>query len=262
MGRIRTIKPEFFKHEELFDAELSSRLPLRLAFAGLWTACDREGRFEWKPRTLKTDIMPYDEVDFTAVLEALVSHGFVGRYRAGGKEYGHIPGFSRHQVINTRESASKLPSPSEADESPPEPTGGARVDDASVTGHGPAQGEGKGREGEGEGSEGASAPSGAAGAEADEAVVDFTKEVFDRGVAYLGRAKVPDRQARSIIGKWRGEVGDAEVFSALKDAAREGVTDPVAWITARFAARAEAPVDMRAIAAQAMSDLRAKGIAQ
>ena len=46
MSRIRTVKPELFKHEELFDTELASGLPLRLAFTGLFTVADCEGRFK------------------------------------------------------------------------------------------------------------------------------------------------------------------------------------------------------------------------
>ena len=34
--RIRTIKPEFFTHEILYEAEIRFKLPLRVAFAGLW----------------------------------------------------------------------------------------------------------------------------------------------------------------------------------------------------------------------------------
>lgn len=64
--------------------------------------------------------------------------------------------------------------------------------------------------------------------------VNFTKEVFDRGVAFLARYGMADRNARSIIGKWRKEAGDTETFNALRDASREGVTDPVPWISARL----------------------------
>lgn len=109
MGRIRTIKPSFFKHEELFEAEKASGLPLRVAFAGLWTIADREGRFAWKPKALKTDVLPYDELDFATVLEALVNFGFLVRYSAEGKDYAFIPSFGEHQVINPRESASVIP---------------------------------------------------------------------------------------------------------------------------------------------------------
>ncbi len=113
MSRIRTIKPEFFKHEDLFDAEVESGLPLRLAFAGLWTQCDREGRFVWRPRQLKVDILPYDDADFSRVLDALATRGFVVKYTSNGRDFGHIPSWRRHQVVNNRETASTLPEPSE-----------------------------------------------------------------------------------------------------------------------------------------------------
>jgi hypothetical protein len=133
MARIRTIKPEFFRHEALFEAERATGLPLRLAYAGLWTAADREGRFKWKPRELKLDCLPYDEVDFAAVLDALHQCGAVVKYAFEGAEYGHIPSWHKHQHINQREAQSTLPDPS----------------GASTCMHIPAHGEGKGREGKG-----------------------------------------------------------------------------------------------------------------
>lgn len=106
--RIRTIKPEFFLHEQLFEAERQTGLPLRLAYIGLWCAADREGRFKWEPRKLGIQILPYDEVDFAAVLHALVEANCVIRYGENA-EYGFIPSFKRHQHINQREASSKLP---------------------------------------------------------------------------------------------------------------------------------------------------------
>ena len=115
MARIRTIKPEFFRHERLFEAERESGLPLRLAFAGLWTTCDREGRFAWRPRQLKLDCLPYDELDFSRVLDALTTRGFLVRYRVtdenGAHDFGFIPSWRKHQVINPRERDSELPDP-------------------------------------------------------------------------------------------------------------------------------------------------------
>lgn len=35
MARIRTIKPEFFLHDELFELEKETGLPVRLTFIGL-----------------------------------------------------------------------------------------------------------------------------------------------------------------------------------------------------------------------------------
>ena len=68
--RIRTVKPEFFTHEGLFELEKETGLPIRVAFAGLWCAADREGRFKWEPRRLGVQILPYDQVDFSRVLDA------------------------------------------------------------------------------------------------------------------------------------------------------------------------------------------------
>jgi hypothetical protein len=151
MPRIRTIKPEFFCHEELFDLEVETKLPLRIAFAGLWTICDREGRFKWRPRAIKAQVLPFDDVDFSRVLDALTTRGFVVKYASSGAEYGHVPGFGRHQVVNNREAASVLPKPPET----PQNTGDSRVPDASPArdprdDHAGA-GEGKGTEGEQEG---------------------------------------------------------------------------------------------------------------
>lgn len=145
MARIRTIKPDFFKHEDLYDLEVETGLPVRVAFAGLWTCCDREGRFEWRPRALKTDILPYDEVDFSRVLDALTTRGFVQRYASNGKEYGCVPGFSRHQVINNREKPSDIPEPTQGIEKEQEVTPEPRVDHASTTREGSAQAEGEGK---------------------------------------------------------------------------------------------------------------------
>lgn len=103
MSRIRTVKPELFRHEVLFDAELESGLPLRLAFIGLFTVADCEGRFIWKPRTLKLDVLPHDTVDFAAVLSALERAGFIERYEVDGVHYGLLPSFKKHQQIPTRE---------------------------------------------------------------------------------------------------------------------------------------------------------------
>lgn len=111
MARIRTIKPDFFRHEELYEAEKSSGLPLRIAFAGLWTVADREGRFRWKPSQIKLDVLPFDSIDMTAVLDQLREHGFIQKYSVLDEEYGLIPSFKIHQVINSREAQSRLPGP-------------------------------------------------------------------------------------------------------------------------------------------------------
>lgn len=141
--RIRTVKPELFRHSDLYDLEEETGLPIRVAFIALFTCCDREGRFKWRPRELKIACLPHDTLDFSRVLDALTTRGLLVRYAGSdGSEYGWIPTFTKHQVINNRERASDLPSPTETGIVTREP----RVDHATTT---PAQGkgkEGKGRE--------------------------------------------------------------------------------------------------------------------
>ncbi|MBX3499374.1 MAG: hypothetical protein KF889_08025 [Alphaproteobacteria bacterium] len=207
MARIRTIKPEFFRHHGLWTAERESGLPLRVAFAGLWCAADREGRFRWQPLVLKLDVLPFDDVDFAAVLEALLKHGFVRRYAVDGAAYGVIPSFARHQLINNREKPSTLPAP---------------VDDACGTREGNAEAEGE-REGEGEGN----------GVPSETAAADAATVVFNQGRQWLQRATgKPDGQCRSLLGKWRRDHGDAALIAVLGAAQRAGPIDAVQWIEA------------------------------
>lgn len=147
MARIRTVKPSLFRHLELYQAEVETGLPLRIAWVGLFCCCDREGRFEWKPHELKLDCLPFDPLDFSLVLDAFATRGFIVKYTVGTRHYGVIPTFQIHQFINHREIPSKLPAP-------PFDTRKERVDDALSTRHGYARGEeeGEGRvEGEREG---------------------------------------------------------------------------------------------------------------
>lgn len=187
MARIRTIKPEFFRHEALYEAERETGLPLRIAFAGLWTAADREGRFRWAPRQLKLDCLPYDDADFSRVLDALMTRGFIVKYAVDSKYYGHIPSWKQHQVINNREKPSDLPSPNEINTLTRE----ARVDDASATPLKQVQVEGKGKEGEGE--KDSEAKASGADAPPDPSIPE--REYFMRGREVLGKG------AGGIIGK-------------------------------------------------------------
>ena len=138
--RIRTIKPEFFNHEGIYDAELDTGLPLRLSFIGLWCVADRDGRFKWEPRRLKVKILPYDDTDFSRVLDALATRGFILKYAFETEVFGCIPSFNRHQVINNRERPSELPDPFNCNVIDASATREARVEHASKE-------EGKGKEG-------------------------------------------------------------------------------------------------------------------
>ncbi len=150
MARIRTVKPAFFRHRGLFLAEREEAMPLRVAFAALWCCADREGRFRWEPEELKLDCLPWDEVDFSRVLHALTTRGFIQHYRVQDREYGVIPSFTRHQVINNKEARSEIPA-IELGELISDAclTRASRVPHACPEPLSLSQGEGKGREGKG-----------------------------------------------------------------------------------------------------------------
>ncbi|MEE8298422.1 MAG: conserved phage C-terminal domain-containing protein [Thermodesulfobacteriota bacterium] len=110
MGRIRTIKPELFKHEKLYELEHDSKLPIRIAWIGLLTAVDRNGNFKWRPNALKTDILPYDDIDFSKVLDVLLEGQFLIKYGSPSESFGNIPTFLTHQRIQNTESQATIPS--------------------------------------------------------------------------------------------------------------------------------------------------------
>ena len=100
MARIRTIKPDFFLHEEL--AELS--MTHRLLFIGLWTLADKEGRLDDRPRRIKASIFPWDDCDVDCLLFDLAERGFIVRYEDSKKaRLIEIPGFLKHQRPHPKE---------------------------------------------------------------------------------------------------------------------------------------------------------------
>ena len=102
MARIRSIKPEFFRHEGLQDLELSHPgNHCMLVFAGLWIICDRAGRFQWRPRTLKLDILPFLDFDMAQTLSLLEGAGFLACYQVDGECYGMIPTWDKHQTAES-----------------------------------------------------------------------------------------------------------------------------------------------------------------
>lgn len=169
MARIRSIKPGFFRSEDV------SALPLRarLTWIGLWTQCDDQGRTKDNPRLIKGDIWPLDEVSLSDIeedLAELAHHGRILRYEVEGKRYLEVANWSEHQKID-RPSKSLIPPPasnmsrdrgprsgqSPAGQCAPEPreavapelSTGPRVvlDESSTKARAGKGGEGKGEEG-------------------------------------------------------------------------------------------------------------------
>lgn len=113
MARIRTIKPDFFRHEGLQDLAAQHGAHVMLVFAGLWGHCDRFGRFECRPRHLKLDILPFLDFDMAETIQALEGAGFIQTYEVGSKRYGFIPSFAEHQRFGGKEASepAKYPEP-------------------------------------------------------------------------------------------------------------------------------------------------------
>lgn len=63
---------------------------------------------------------------------------------------------------------------------------------------------------------------------------DIVKDLFDLGLSVLTSAGVPEKQARSLIGKWRKGGKDAEVLLALMECRTKLVSNPVEWLTKRL----------------------------
>ena len=106
MARIRTIKPEQNKDEELAACTIWARH----LFTFLPTLADRKGRLEDRPKFIKVEIFPWDDVDCEKLLVEL-SPKFITRYEAEGRKYIQINTFEKHQIPHPREAESTIPSP-------------------------------------------------------------------------------------------------------------------------------------------------------
>ena len=118
MARARNIKPSFFTNDELSELE-----PLaRILFIGMWTIADFKGCFEYKPKRLKVQILPYDDCNIEQLVSALDKSGFISIYSVQGQRYIKVINFNKHQNPhkNEREGGSAIPDISLSDEKKPE----------------------------------------------------------------------------------------------------------------------------------------------
>ncbi|HBA85987.1 MAG TPA: hypothetical protein DCZ95_18030 [Verrucomicrobia bacterium] len=103
--RSRNIKPGFFKNEILGECS-----PLtRILFAGIWCMADREGRLEDRPKRIKVEIVPYDDIDVDEALNCLHENGFIIRYSVQNQRYIQIANWKKHQTPHMKEAPSVIP---------------------------------------------------------------------------------------------------------------------------------------------------------
>ena len=115
MARARSIKPGFFKNEDLAECGPWAML----LFAGLWTLADRAGRLESRPKRIQAEIFPYESRPDGArrrpsiedLLTLLESHHFLVQYEVNGYKYIAIPTWDKHQNPHCKEAASTIPAP-------------------------------------------------------------------------------------------------------------------------------------------------------
>lgn len=93
MARIRSVHPGLFTDE----AYMSLSMAGKAALPGIWTECDDQGVFEWKPLVLKARIFPVDPVDMGQLLAELTSAGIVHPYEIDGRSYGVVRNFRKWQ---------------------------------------------------------------------------------------------------------------------------------------------------------------------
>lgn len=144
MARIRTIKPEFWKHEDL------SALPeiTHMLAAALLGYSDDEGYFNANPALVKSECLPLREssVSTQDSLQQLVDIGYIKLGKGmDGKRYGMVVKFDEHQRVN-RPTPSKINAIGVVWE-PSATTHGGLSEDSPPEG----KGTGKGKEQEGNG---------------------------------------------------------------------------------------------------------------
>lgn len=114
MSRIRALKPDFFKDEDLATLPYEARL----LYQGLWCFADKEGRLEDRPKYLKAEIFPYDNINIEKLLNLLCNPNiqdrsekvFIRRYTVNARKYIDIPEFLKHQSPHNTEKESVFPS--------------------------------------------------------------------------------------------------------------------------------------------------------
>lgn len=105
MARARNIKPGFFTNDDLVELPFEARL----LFIGLWTIADKKGRLCDRPKKIKMEIFPADQVDCEKLLLLLQARGFIRRYQVQGGRYIQVTNWHKHQNPHVKEADSTIP---------------------------------------------------------------------------------------------------------------------------------------------------------
>lgn len=217
MGRIRTIKPEFWE-----DDRVGQLSPLaRLAFIGSWNLADDAGRLRWSPDYINASLFMYDRLTTKKVaglMAEVEAQGLVVPYEARGQRLAFVPGWG-HQRIDKPQPA-RFPDPFEVEE---------KNDSENESGNGngnPPRQEGKGREGIREGKGGALVPT--------VAFEPFWHTYPPRDGKKVGKAQAEDRWRRLTDDEREAAlVGARHLADAIAAGGKFGPPDAERWLRDR-----------------------------
>lgn len=122
MARIRTIKPEFWKHEGLCELPEATHM----FAAALLNYADDYGYFNANPKLIESELYPLRKpsVKIPEMLRSLATMGYIALGDgADGRRYGRVVNFSSHQRIShpAKEKLSQISITWDNSGNPPEP---------------------------------------------------------------------------------------------------------------------------------------------
>lgn len=225
MARIRSIHPGLWTDE----AFMSLSAYARLLYIGLLNEAFDDGVFEWKPLTIKARVFPVDNVNVGELLGELARANMIARADKHEKQPGVIRNFQRYQRPKKPNSSGLLPSEWKdyvgAGDASSEPV----PNQFSTGGEKPPQME----DGGGSSDADASAPP-------NDPRIRLWSEGVDTLVSISGKTR---DGAKALIGKWLKATDDdcALVLSRIRKAKLDRIGEPVSWITAALAKKADPP---------------------
>lgn len=99
LGRIRSIKPEFWTSEQVVEMSLDARL----LFIGMLNFADDRGVLPASYRSLKMKVFPGDsftETDIARMVGEMLHTGLLSSFEEEGQKYWYVTGWTRHQKVD------------------------------------------------------------------------------------------------------------------------------------------------------------------